>query len=190
MSGVYKSQGEKKRDKQRYNFTLSDKVDGLIDLMVTTEHFNSRSEVIEFLVLERDMMSDPVKKLRMIESESIELKEKIKQIEGKKEEVLKQMEMKQEAGKMLKEDEQNAIDTIIRAVRRGKTLFELQTMVKTWAVRLNMPYDELNYKIAIRMRDAKIDVMKAGNMVIKGEERVEMEARDWEIGEDGQRRYL
>lgn len=189
VSDIYRPQGEKKRDKQRYNFTLSDKVDGLIDLMVEKEGFSSRSEVIEFLVLEKDMLNDPIKKLRMLEAEGEDMKEKAEEIEKKKADVLKQMELKQEAGKILKEDEENAIDTVIRAVKRGKTMFELQAMIKTWAVRLNVPYDVLNYKIALRMRDAKIELMKAGNMTFKGEERVEGD-RDWEIDEFGNRRYL
>lgn len=155
-----KKKMEEKRNKQRNNFTLDDRSIKLIDHYTRVGCFKSKSGFIEFLVAEYDMKNDPIKKLRQIEHDINETKISIAEKEELRKLILEQMAMKKEAEKTLNADKENAIETIIRAVRRGNTLFELQNIIKTWSYRLNITYEELNFAVALRIRDEKIEVEK------------------------------
>ena len=136
------------RNRERSNFTLSENARKLIEHYALTERHKSMSSFVEFLVLEYDMRSDGIKKLRELAREKEDYNAELEKVRVMEQEVLKRMEVKSATAKVLEEDKEAAIEQVLSAIRRGKTLWEMQTMVKTWAVRLNMTYEELSFAVA------------------------------------------
>lgn len=156
-------------NKERKNYTLGKRIVDLISHYTKVEAHKNHSQFIEYLVEKHNAENNPAVILKALERDKESVEDQLKNIDKKRKEVIKKMQMKKEADEVLREDKERAIDTIIKSVRRGKTLFELQNYIKTWCFRLNMSYEELSFAVALRMKQEKVRTPNNSNEVSDGE---------------------
>lgn len=151
-----KNMSKKYENKKRKNYTLNPRVIKLIEHHTKVGNHLNHSQFLEFLIEKYNAEFDLEEQLNQLELRKKEAKKEVEKIEKQMEMIIKKMKAKKEADKFLEKDKENAIETIIKAFRRGNTMFELQEYIKTWSYRIGMSYEELSYAVALRIKEENI----------------------------------
>jgi predicted transcriptional regulator len=133
-------------------FNLTEEEINLVEQMTRANKFSSQSEFIGFVVRNYSISKDPLKELEQIKTRKTELNTKIKELEEQEADIIKRMKAYKEFDIEKKEWENKAIDIIVRKIKTGETLFDLEDTARYWGFRLNMDAKELIYKATLKSK--------------------------------------
>lgn len=111
----------------------------------------SVSSFIDYLALNYHQGQNPFEKLKKIDEKELELKKE-------REKIMKEIEGKQSFDKLLKEKKEQALSIIKRLFIDGRDIFEIQGIAKNWAIRLNIPAEQLITEVMLGLKLNKQEI--------------------------------
>ena len=140
----------KKENTQHKLFNLDKDV---IRLVEEGSNMNAmtQSEFIEFLVNSWDENLNPLKNLKKLRTNKKLLGEEIKEIEGKENSIMDNMEKVEEWRKLKQKKKPEVIENLVRVLTEGRNM-DAETIAKNQAIRLGVP--------AVQLIFEAMDVMK------------------------------
>lgn len=135
------------RKKENTGHKLFNLDNDVIHLIEEGSNMNSmtQSEFVEFLVNAWDENLNPLKNLKKIRSNKRLLGEEIKELEGKENSIMDNMEKVEEWRKLKQQKKPEVVENLVRVLTEGRN-FDAEAIAKNQAIRLGVPAMQLIFE--------------------------------------------